>query len=191
MKYKYIYIVLLLLCPIAKADTIFDYQGGVMSGCSCALTGSVTLSADNVLAYDFTDGTHTLTNLDSTGYLSPLGAFQDPTQPPFSVSWFIHVTSANGWGILIDYYGSAFEATDASGQGVGESPLGAFGYLQGHPGVWTDPPVPTPEPSTGLMVLGAGVFLFLKKVRFHLTATPLTVPLGFGRSYLSKFGVKW
>jgi hypothetical protein len=73
--------VLSLLGVPASADSIWTYSGNTQAGstaapvspgfdspCDCPLTGSVTLdAAGNVVAWDFTGGILTLTNLNSTG----------------------------------------------------------------------------------------------------------------------------
>jgi PEP-CTERM motif len=167
MKTTFAVLALLLFAGVSRADSIWDYQGGVMQGCGCALTGEVTLdTSGDVGAWSFTDGTHVLTSLDSVGYVSPLGAFQDPSFGPFGLTWYVNVRrTTDSWGILIDYYGSAFEATDASGVNAGTSPAGTYGYLQGQPGVWTES-VPTAEPGT-LALIGVGLVGLLARKRLQ------------------------
>jgi hypothetical protein len=120
-----------------------------MTGCNCALDGSVTLdSSGNATAWDFTDGTHSLTQADSAGAIHPPGT--DPNQ--FSpTAWFVDLS---GVGLFIhsQFDGSAFESNDSfSGPGFAEGE-------QGNPGVWTSKVVATPEPATGLLVAGGLLF---------------------------------
>lgn len=144
---------LAFLSCTASADSLWTYTGNTMAGCSCSLDGSVTLGADgSALSWDFTDGTHELTNLNSTGGIDAFYLLSNQSGTPFR-DWAISLTDAFGWQIRSVNYGSAFEAGDSSGMS-GE---------QGNPGVWVDPPVSTPEPRT-IVLLGAGLLLVLRKV---------------------------
>jgi PEP-CTERM motif-containing protein len=98
-----------------------------------------------------TDGTHTLTSTDSTALISTA------TPPGWPQLWHIVISSPT-WELFTIFYGSAFEATDASG-GLGNNlfgPNGNFDYLQGDRGTL----IATPEPGT-LKLLTAGMALVL------------------------------
>jgi hypothetical protein len=58
----------LMLAGTASADSVSSYAGNTKNGCNCARDGSVTLGADgSALTWDFSDGTHELTNINSSG----------------------------------------------------------------------------------------------------------------------------
>lgn len=138
---------LLLFVGTASADSVWIYTGNTMAGCNCALDGTVTLdSSGNATAWDFTDGTHELTQITSTGFIhhSPQTGV-DPFQ-----TWTVSLD--NGAFLLFSQFtGSAFEATDLSFNDAAQS---QFGFLQGDHGVWTAGVIATPEPATGLLVAG-------------------------------------
>jgi hypothetical protein len=147
----------LMLAGVASADTVWTYAGNIMDGsipaqpsvpsCNCALTGSVTLDANNqATAWDFTDGTHELTQADSTGSFNT--SVFGPTAPLFS-TWTVNIMSST-WLLHTQFYGSATEATDSS-FGMTQSGLALFGYLQGNHGIWTESVAAT-EPATALLV---------------------------------------
>ncbi len=152
-------VVALLLTGSASADTVWNYAGNTMNGyvfsdqsfsatnCNCALDGTVTLDASNqAIAWSFTDGTHTLTNLNSTGVVNPF----ELSSTPFS-TWFLTVHGA-GIQFWSQFTGSDGEATDYSVANNAQ-----FGYEEGNHGVWTEESTTkTAEPATGLLV-GAGL----------------------------------
>ena len=142
----------LILVTTASADTVWAYTGNTMKGCNCALTGTVTVgSKGQIKAWDFSDGTHELTQANSVGTIfdlsSPLGG------APFS-EWFVALTTSpfglvdisTGLSFVTEFYGSNFEATDGSFVGIN-----AFGFLEGNKGSWSDPAIAS-EPSTGLLI---------------------------------------
>jgi hypothetical protein len=150
----------LMVVGTASADTTWVYTGNTMNGfvfsqqdfsganCSCALDATVTLNASgNAVAWDFTDGTHTLTNLNSTGTIDPF----EQSATPFA-TWFVSL-SGSGTQFFSQFFGSAGEATDFSSvNGMG------FGYEEGNHGTWSMGPVGAAEPATGLLVgLGLAV----------------------------------
>jgi hypothetical protein len=148
MKISLAALVLLLFATLGRADSIWQYQGGVMSGCLCSLSGTVTLDNANIAtAWDFTDGTHTLTAANSSGGIAPPGT--SPYLFP-TFGWLVSLTSRDGLtSVFSQFYGSGFESVDSVsfvGGGYGE---------QGHPGAWTES-VPTAEPGT-LALLGVGL----------------------------------
>jgi len=146
---------LLVFVSTASADSVWTYTVNTMTGCNCALDGSVTLdSSGNATAWDFTDGTHDLTQLTSTGFIhhSP-----QTGSNPFQ-TWTVALDNG-AFELFSQFTGSAFEATDLS---FNDATQGQFGFLQGDHGVWTPGVVATPEPATGLLVAGglllAGIF---------------------------------
>jgi hypothetical protein len=158
MKIKLLLAILALavLAGTASADTVWTYQGNSSSTqlllgipanpCGCALSGFVDVTTG---AYSFTDGTHTLTNANSTGVIDP------PTSIGTLMLWEVNLTGLD-WQIISDDAGSASEQTDV------DSPIGgsAFLYVQGNPGTWTGS-VATPEPGTlALLAVGLGLLLF-------------------------------
>lgn len=168
------------LTSVAEADSVWTYTGNTMNGfvfsdqrfeepnCNCALDGTVTLdSSMTPVAWDFTDGTHTLTNLNSTGVINPF----ELSSTPFA-TWFI---SLNGGGISFwsQNSGSAGEATDFSA--FGDS---LFGYEEGNRGVWSGP-VATAEPATGLLVgLGLAVVSLIRRRKKKMVDPTLWENLG-------------
>jgi hypothetical protein len=165
----------LMVAGTASADTTWVYTGNTMNGfvfsqqdfsganCNCALDGTVTLDASgNAVSPDFTDGTHTLTNLNSTGAINPF----EQSSTPFA-TWFVSL-SGSGTQFFSQFFGSASEATDSSSvSGVG------FGYEEDNHGTWSMNPVGAAEPATGLLVgLGLAVVGLMrrrKKKRFENT----------------------
>jgi hypothetical protein len=148
---------LLISAGASKADTLFQYEGNVMSGCNCELEGTFTFTgsfADNtnaVKTWDFSDGTHELTNLNSTG------AFGSYIGSDNFREWSFHISSPKLLFISY-YYGSGFEATDLSFFMDSQT---MFGYEQGNRGTLTQ--ITTPEPGT-LLLVGVGLAgLLLKK----------------------------
>jgi hypothetical protein len=148
----------LMVAGTALADTTWDYAGNTMNGfifsqqsfggpnCNCALDGTVTLDASgSAVSWNFTDGTHTLSNLNSTGVINPF----EQSSTPFA-TWFVSL-SGGGTQFFSQFFGSAGEATDFSAvNGTG------FGYEEGNHGTWSMEPVGAAEPATGLF-LGLGL----------------------------------
>lgn len=156
----------LMVVGTASADTTWVYTGNTMNGfvfsqqdfnganCNCALDATVTLNVSgNAVAWDFTDGTHTLTNLNSTGTIDPF----EQSSTPFA-TWFVSL-SGGGTQFFSQFFGSAGEATDFSSvNGVG------FGYEEGNHGTWALGPVGAAEPATGLLVgLGLAVVGLMRR----------------------------
>lgn len=154
----------LMLAGAASADTVWTYTGNIMDGsipaqksgpgCNCALAGSVTIAGPvgpflPAVAWDFTDGTHTLTQANSIAVFT---ASIFPGAPLFS-TWTVNIVGSN-WFFHTQFYCSATEATDSS-FGMTPDGLALFGFLEGNHGVWTQA-VPSIEPATALLV-GVGL----------------------------------
>lgn len=178
MKTLIVAALLLVSAGAASADSVWQYQGNSTPGannlidnalnpCNCALSGSVTFDSSwNVLSYDFTDGTHTLTQANSTGYFDPF--YEMTSTTPFA-EWFVSLRGT-GISMLTEYYGSGYEATDDVYNGS------TFLYVEGNRGSWTDP-VSTPEPSS-LLLLGAGLAALALKRRHKPADTTVWESLG-------------
>ena len=164
---------LLLFAGVSQADSVWTYTGNSQNlysmnpflpppanPCGCALTGTVTLAdAWTPVSWDFTAGDLSFTNLNST--LSAYLGADDP-HPAFAYSWYFFFTRNDGQDLLTKFSGSINDALDRGGNlSVGSNP-----------GVWTDPPVSTPEPGS-LLLLGAGLAaaLSLKRPRKHADTT--------------------
>jgi hypothetical protein len=149
---------LLLFVGTASADSVWTYTGNTMTGCNCALDGTVTLDGfGNAIAADFTDGTHDLTLATSTGFIhhSPqTGA------DPF-MTWTVSLDNG-AFSFFSQFTGSAFEATDSS---FNDNTQSLFGLLEGNHGVWNPVLVATPEPATGLLVVSGLLFAGLMRRR--------------------------
>jgi hypothetical protein len=165
----------------ASADSTWVYTGNTMNGfvfseqsfdganCNCALDGAVTLDASgNAVSWNFTDGTHTLTNLNSSGTIDPF----ERSSTPFA-TWFVSL-SGGGTQFFSQFVGSGSEATDFSVvNGVG------FGYEEGNRGSWSMSPVGAAEPATGLFVgLGLAVFGLMRRRKKKLFENTVWEKLG-------------
>jgi hypothetical protein len=168
-------VALLLLAPaIAKADSIWLYDGQVMdpgtwhgdlikSPCQCSLDG-VMVFDDNfkVLAYSWTDGTHTLNQNNSTIVFEnnpTTGLFlgHDPNTWPPLATWLVSITGGDVF-LHSNYDGPGQGATSIDDSIVGGEIFGWGQQASGPwPGTWTEvATIPTPEPS-GVVLLLIGV----------------------------------
>ena len=147
---------LLVFVGTASADSVWTYTGNTMTGCNCALDGTVTLdSSGDATAWDFTDGSHELTQLTSSGFIhhSPL------TGSDLFQTWTIFLDNG-AFTLFSQFTGSAFEATDSM---LNDSTQGKFGFIQGDHGVWAPGVVATPEPATGLLLASGLLFVSLTR----------------------------
>jgi hypothetical protein len=163
MKRVFIVLVLCLIPALARADSVWTYQGNVngsgLPGQSegYALTGTVLLNNnDQAVAWNFTTGTpgNTVffTNFNSTGTINPFAS--SGSQVPFAF-WNIVLFTPTG-----DIDGDSAVLTSNNTPGKGFDNVSDFngGYLvneAGNPGVWTEV-VSTPEPNS-LLLVGAGI----------------------------------
>jgi hypothetical protein len=179
MKRVFIIAVLFLIPALAKADSVWTFDGeltdpGTWHGgfpqfnthCNCDLDGTMVFDANfNVLAYSWTDGTHTLNQNNSNMVFlnNPLiNPNINPDPAPLSTWW----VSINAGDVLLH--------TNFDGPGEGATSINFslvngqfFGYGQpnlGPTGVWTEV-ISTPEPGS-LLLLGVGI-----------TALALIIPL--------------
>ena len=174
MKTLLVALAFLLFAGVSQADSVWTYSGNAVSGpdhaflgpnpCACSIDGTVTFGADgSALAWSFTDGSHTLTNLNSTGRFFDTGTIKHG--PAFS-EWFVDLTGA-GIYMFTEFYGSNYEATD--GVLVGGTSL--WLSEEGNKGMWSV--VATPEPST-LLLLGAGLVGLLARQRMKTKRTQVS-----------------
>lgn len=153
---------LLVFVGTASADSVWTYTGNTMTGCNCALDGTVTLdSSGAATAWDFTDGTHELTQLTAAGFVHHSSEAGNPFQ-----TWTVLIDDG-AFQFFSQFTGSAFEATDVSFNDVAGT---QFGFLQGNHGVWAQGVVATPEPATGLLLASGLLFagLVRRKRRKYL-----------------------
>ncbi len=152
---------------LAKADSVWRFEGNLtdpgtwrggqlVTHCNCELDATVLFSGNfSVLAYSFTDGTHTLNNQNSTIVFSlPAG---EPFDSPLAV-WAVDVT---GGDVVFhtNYNGPTQGAVDMNYVDVGNQ---LFGFGQANSGQncsWTEV-VSTPEPSSLISLLAGFGYLY-------------------------------
>ena len=165
------FIVAMLFIPaLARADSVWTFDGELTdpgswhagftyynTHCNCDLDGTILFDDSfKVLAYSWTDGTHTLNQNDSTMVFenNPLtNPNINPNPAPFS-TWLVSITGTE------TYFHTNF---DGPGQGatsvnvsIADGQLIGWGQPNlGPPGAWTEV-VSTPEPGS-LLLLGVGL----------------------------------
>jgi hypothetical protein len=144
----------LVLAGVASADTVYTYAGNTIPGCNCAIDGSVTLAAPVVssnifdehvvlpLSFSFTADGFIFTPTDSTV------TFIFSTVNGQIGLWHVNGSAPGGQYFFTSFAGSAFEATD----GTGNSTLSQFNSLEGNRGTWTTDSAAVAEPATGLLL---------------------------------------
>jgi hypothetical protein len=183
-----------MVAAAASADTVWSYQGNVINyvggidfgpggappgaawdqgvnPCNCALDGTVVLNdSGKAIAWSFTIGSHTLTNLNSSAAFFPFNCFgcgagnvpSSLDSVPFGpAAWAFTIT---GQGIELDskWRGSLLDARD-EGFTLGSNSF--FLDVESDPGTWTET-VAAAEPATGLFVgLGLAVFGLMRRRR--------------------------
>jgi hypothetical protein len=165
-------IAILFIPALAKADSVWTFDGNLtdpgtwrggqpVTHCNCDLDGTVLFDNNfNVLAYSFTDGTHTLNNQNSTIIFPNIVAqggrelgTGEPFDSPLDV-WSVDVTAGD---ILFhtNYYGPTQGAVNINAVYVGNTIFGFGQPNSGQNGTWTEV-ISTPEPSS-LISLLAGI----------------------------------
>jgi hypothetical protein len=163
----------------ASADSVFTYTGNTISfiggpgplqgvnPCNCALDGSVTLNAGGqAVAWNFTDGTDVLTNLNSTAVFDPFACFGCGTgaspsaQDSIPFEFWKFTISGNGVTMSSMFNGSIGDAQDSA-----TSPTVTL-LVSSDPGKWAESTVAATEPATGLLVgLGLAVAGLMRRRR--------------------------
>jgi PEP-CTERM motif len=176
-------IVMLFIPALARADSVWTFDGELTDPgnwhpgfpfphCNCDLDGVMVFDNNfNVLAYSWTDGSHTLDQNNSSMVFENNPRTDpniSPNPPPLS-TWLVSITGSD-----------IFFHTNYDGPGQGATSLNnsivdseIFGWGQpnlGPPGAWTEV-VSTPEPGS-LLLLGAGITalaLVMYSMRWCLT----------------------
>jgi PEP-CTERM motif len=183
-------IAMLLIPALTKADSVWTFDGELTDPgswhpgfpfphCNCDLDGTMVFDDSfNVLAYSWTDGTHTLDQNNSSMVFENNPRTDpniSPNPPPLS-TWLVSITGSD-----------IFFHTNFDGPGQGATSLNnsivdneIFGWGQpnlGPPGTWTEV-VSTPEPNT-LMLLGVGLIALVAAI--YSLRWSITTLNSFGR----------
>jgi hypothetical protein len=181
-------IVILFIPALVKADSLWTFDGELTdpgswhagftyynTHCNCDLDGVMVFDNNfNVLAYSWTDGTHTLDQNNSTMEFMnnpqtqmALGGKPGP-YPPL-ITWAVSITGGDVY-FHTNYDGPGQGATSVN-VSISDGQLIGWGQPNlGPPGAWTEV-VSTPEPGS-LLLLGAGITalaLVMYSMRWCLT----------------------
>ena len=168
MAKRFALIIAMFLIPaLARADSVWTYQGNSVSipaslsagSEGFALSGTVLLnSSDQAVGWNFVAGPDIFTNFNSSGLINPFACTSCSNQTPFAF-WDIYLVSLPG---KYYYNGNTHEGMISSSGTTGSFDAatnsdGSLGqvYVVGNPGTWTEV-ISTPEPGS-LLLLGAGV----------------------------------
>jgi hypothetical protein len=168
MAKRFALIIAMFLIPaLARADSVWQYQGNAASAPpfigfiseGFALSGTVLLNNnEQAIGWNFVAGPDIFTNFNSSGVINPFACTSCTNQMPFA-SWDIFLLTNPGQYF---YFGNTSAAmmsfSNAQGAFDGASNHdGSLGqvYVLGNPGTWTEV-ISTPEPGS-LLLLGAGV----------------------------------
>jgi hypothetical protein len=171
LKRVFIIALLFLIPALARADSVWTFNGELTDSgswrggqpfthCNCSLDGTVLFDDNyNVLAYSFTDGTHTLNNQNSTIVFPPLpaGGREFGTGEPFDSPLDVWSVDITGGDVVFhtNYNGPTQGAVSMNFSYVGNTIFGFGQPNSGPDGTWTEV-VSTLEPSS-LISLLAGI----------------------------------
>ena len=175
-------ILCLALCLTARADVFYQYTGNPFNSVAGEVTHddfiSVILRLPDSLpvalartpllpiSWSVFDGHSTITNQDADLLIFEIGT--DATG--LVNDWRVEAgslavnrdmgTSGKIISSVVEYnlIGSDFTSS--------VFPFATLGQTLGNPGFWVDPPVPTPEPATVLLLLPITILLFVRKRQF-------------------------
>jgi hypothetical protein len=181
-------IVAMLFVPaLAKADSVWTFDGELTdpgswhagftyynTHCNCDLDGVMVFDNNfDVLAYSWTDGTHTLNQNNSTMVFmnnpqTQMALGGEPGPYPPLITWAVSIT---GGGVYFhtNYDGPGQGATSVNVSMVDGQLIGWGQPDLGPPGTWTEV-VPTPEPGA-LLLLGVGITALALATRGRSLAT--------------------
>jgi hypothetical protein len=166
-------IVMLFIPALARADSVWTFDGELTdpgswhagftyynTHCNCDLDGVMVFDNNfNVLAYSWTDGTHTLNQNDSTIVFMnnpetqmALGGKPGP-YPPL-ITWAVSITGGDVY-FHTNYDGPGQGATSVNVSTADGQLIGWGQPNLGPPGTWTEV-VSAPEPGS-LLLLGVGI----------------------------------
>jgi hypothetical protein len=179
MKRVFIITVLFLIPALVKADSVWTFDGELTdpgnwhpgfpqfnTHCNCDLDGVMVFDNNyNVLAYSWTDGTHTL-NQNNSNMVFENNPRTDPNINPNPAPLSTWSVSINAGDVLLhtNFDGPGQGATSVNFSFANGQLIGWGQPNLGPPGTWTEV-IPTPEPGS-LLLLGVGI-----------TALALIIPL--------------
>jgi PEP-CTERM motif len=184
-------IVMLFIPVLARADSVWTFDGELTDPgswhpgfpfphCNCDLDGVMVFDNNfNVLAYSWTDGTHTL-NQNNSSMMFENNPRTDPNispNPPPLSTWLVSISGSDVF-FHTNYDGPGQGATSLNNS-IADGQLIGWGQPNlGPPGTWTEV-VSTPEPGS-LVLLGVGVAALA-------LAFSLQKPLAWQPQYFSRW----